>query len=107
MAGLIIALLALLIPRERPTTAMRSACLTRGIARRPPPHLVDPPTDSAGTQLTVSSPKKALAGVLLKPSSATELEQAGVVTLDGDAGALSALAAVLDDFDPSFPIVTP
>ncbi len=106
MAGLIIALLALLIPRERPTTAMRSACLTRGIARRPP-HLVDPPTDSAGTQLTVSSPKKALAGVLLKPSSATELEQAGVVTLDGDAGALSALAAVLDDFDPSFPIVTP
>ncbi|MDF3310547.1 alkyl sulfatase dimerization domain-containing protein [Rhodococcus sp. T2V] len=62
---------------------------------------------SPDTQLTVSGPKKALVAVLLTPASATELEQAGMVTLDGDAGALSAVAAVLDDFDPSFPIVTP
>ena len=62
---------------------------------------------SSAAQLTVSGPKAALAGVLLQPAAAAKLADAGKVVLDGDASQLDALAALLDDFDPSFPIVTP
>lgn len=62
---------------------------------------------SPDAQLTVSGPKESLVGVLLKPAAAARLVEAGVVALDGDATALSGLAAVLDDFDPSFNMVTP
>lgn len=55
----------------------------------------------------MSGPKESLVGVLLKPAAAARLVEAGVVALDGDATALSGLAAVLDDFDPSFNMVTP
>ncbi|NUS93522.1 MAG: MBL fold metallo-hydrolase [Nocardia sp.] len=59
------------------------------------------------SRLTVSGPKKALTGVLLKPAGAGDLAAAGAIRLDGDSGALTDLAAILDDFDPAFPIVTP
>ena len=62
---------------------------------------------SSDTQLTVTGPKAALAGVLLQPADADRLAQAGKVELDGDAGVLKTYAALLDDFDPNFPIVTP
>ncbi len=62
---------------------------------------------SPDTRLTVTGPKAALAGVLLQPAGAARLAQAGKVELDGDAGVLDAYAALLDDFDPNFPIVTP
>ena len=62
---------------------------------------------SPDTQLTVSGPKPALVGVLLKPAAAGALAPAGKITLDGDETALDVLAGVLDDFDPNFNIVTP
>lgn len=62
---------------------------------------------SPDAQLTVAGPKQALVGVLLKPAASTQLVKAGVITLDGDETALSELSAILDDFDPSFAIVTP
>ena len=61
----------------------------------------------AETQLTVSGPKAALVGVVLKPAAADQLVQAGHITLDGDRAALAAFAEVLDEFDPNFNIVTP
>ena len=62
---------------------------------------------SPETQLTVSGPKAALVGVVLKPTAAGQLADAGHITLDGDRGALDAFAAVMDEFDPNFNIVTP
>jgi alkyl sulfatase BDS1-like metallo-beta-lactamase superfamily hydrolase len=62
---------------------------------------------SPDTQLTVSGPKAALVGVVLNPSAGSQLAQAGKVTLDGDESVLTTLAGVMDEFDPSFPIVTP
>ncbi len=62
---------------------------------------------SSDTQLTVSGPKAALVGVVLKPAAAGQLAQAGHIALDGDSGALDAFAGVLDEFDPNFNIVTP
>ena len=59
------------------------------------------------TQLTVSGPKAALVGAILKPAAAQQLGQAGKIKLDGDESALETFAGVLDDFDPSFNIVTP
>lgn len=59
------------------------------------------------TALTVSGPKAALAGVLLKPAAADALADSGAITLDGDRSALSTYATVVDEFDPNFPIVTP
>jgi alkyl sulfatase BDS1-like metallo-beta-lactamase superfamily hydrolase len=58
------------------------------------------------TQLTVTGPKAALVGVLLKPA-ADRLVEGGAVQLEGDESVLQAFAGVLDDFDPNFPIVTP
>ena len=62
---------------------------------------------SPDTQLTVSGPKAALVGVVLKPAAAQQLAEAGQIHLDGDASALRDLAAVMDEFDPNFNIVTP
>ncbi|MGW5317408.1 alkyl/aryl-sulfatase [Nocardia thailandica] len=58
-------------------------------------------------QLTVTGPKPALIGVLLRPSGAEDLVASGAVTTEGDRSALARLAALLDTFDPAFPIVTP
>ncbi|GII98848.1 hypothetical protein Slu03_12260 [Sediminihabitans luteus] len=52
-------------------------------------------------------PKALAAAVVLQPAAATRLATAGKVTLDGDTSVLDAYAAVLDEFDPNFPIVTP
>ncbi|MET9677576.1 alkyl sulfatase dimerization domain-containing protein [Streptomyces sp. NPDC006482] len=62
---------------------------------------------SPETQLTVSGPKAALVGTLLKPANAPELVAAGRITLDGDETALQTLSGLLDEFDPNFDIVTP
>ncbi|MFC1417766.1 alkyl sulfatase dimerization domain-containing protein [Streptacidiphilus cavernicola] len=62
---------------------------------------------SPDTRLTVSGPKAALSGVLLRPDSADQLVQRGAVALTGDASALTDFAALLDSFDPNFPLVTP
>lgn len=62
---------------------------------------------SPDARLTVTGPKAALVGVLLKPASAQELARAGKVSLEGDAAELERLAGLLDDFDPDFPVVTP
>ncbi|MEU9205054.1 alkyl sulfatase dimerization domain-containing protein [Streptomyces sp. NPDC048332] len=59
------------------------------------------------TALTVTGPKAALVGALLKPAAAPDLAQGGKITLDGDATALRTLAGLLDEFDPDFPVVTP
>ncbi|WP_328387985.1 alkyl/aryl-sulfatase [Nocardia sp. NBC_00416] len=58
-------------------------------------------------RLTVSGPKKALTAVLLKPGTAEKLAAGGAVELDGDSAVLAELDALLDEFDPAFPIVTP
>ncbi len=65
------------------------------------------PGASPDTQLTVSGPKAALAGVVLQPAAAAELAQAGKIQLDGDQAALAALAGLLDEFDLDFNIITP
>jgi alkyl sulfatase BDS1-like metallo-beta-lactamase superfamily hydrolase len=57
--------------------------------------------------LTVSGPKVALAGALLQPRAAKKLADKGAIRLEGDPNALDELAALLDEFDPAFPIVTP
>ena len=63
---------------------------------------------SPDAQLTVSGPKAALVGVVLKPAAAEQLAEAGQIQLDGDAiGAAGPSPAVMDDFDPNFNIVTP
>ncbi|MFE5795475.1 alkyl sulfatase C-terminal domain-containing protein [Streptomyces sp. NPDC056503] len=62
---------------------------------------------SPETRLTVSGPKPALVGALLKPASAPDLVEAGKITLDGDETVLRTLAGPLDEFDPNFGIVTP
>jgi alkyl sulfatase BDS1-like metallo-beta-lactamase superfamily hydrolase len=63
---------------------------------------------SAGdASLTISGPKAALVGVILQPATAEKLVDAGHLTLDGDATALTTLAGVMDEFDLDFPIVTP
>ena len=59
------------------------------------------------TQLTVSGPKTALVGAVLKPATAHKLAEAGHIQLDGDTAALDELAAVMDEFNPNFNIVTP
>ncbi|WP_051153423.1 alkyl sulfatase C-terminal domain-containing protein [Nocardia niigatensis] len=58
-------------------------------------------------RLKVSGPTAALVGVLLNPASAGKLAGSGAVMLDGDVTALGELAALQDDFEPTFPIVTP
>ncbi|MGV9840160.1 alkyl sulfatase C-terminal domain-containing protein [Nocardia niigatensis] len=62
---------------------------------------------ATGVRLKVSGPTAALVGVLLNPASAGKLAGSGAVMLDGDVTALGELAALQDDFEPTFPIVTP
>jgi alkyl sulfatase BDS1-like metallo-beta-lactamase superfamily hydrolase len=62
---------------------------------------------SPDTQLTVSGPKAALVGVILKPAAAEQLAAAGKLTLDGDASVLTTLGEVMDEFGPNFNVVTP
>jgi alkyl sulfatase BDS1-like metallo-beta-lactamase superfamily hydrolase len=62
---------------------------------------------SGGPDTKSSGPKAALAAVLLTPNLTPQLADAGTVTLDADAQNLQTLAALLDDFDPNFAIVTP
>lgn len=61
----------------------------------------------AGSLLTVSGPKAALTGVLLKPATAGQLAEAGKIKLAGDESLLTAFAELLDRFEPNFNIVTP
>jgi len=56
---------------------------------------------------TVSGPKAAVVEAVLQPAAAAKLAAAGKITIEGDAAALDAYAALLDDFDADFPIVTP
>ncbi|CAM3548681.1 alkyl/aryl-sulfatase [Stackebrandtia soli] len=58
-------------------------------------------------RLTVGGRKAAVTEFLLNPSAVGGLVDAGKLRLDGDRGALDELAALLDTFDPNFPIVTP
>lgn len=62
---------------------------------------------ATGPALTVRAPKALAAAVLLNPASAPALAHEGRITLDGDPGVLTTYAALLDQFDPDFPIVTP
>jgi len=62
---------------------------------------------AADAQLTVSGPKQALVAAMLQPAAASQLVTSGTLTLDGDAGVLSAYAALLDEVDMNLPIVTP
>ncbi|MGW0937683.1 alkyl/aryl-sulfatase [Streptomyces sp. NPDC002666] len=59
------------------------------------------------TRLTVTGPKAALVGTLLKPAAAPDLAKGGKIALAGDETALQTLAGLLDTFDPNFPIITP
>jgi hypothetical protein len=62
-------------------------------------------TDDA--QVTVTGPKAAIVGAVLQPATVPELVEAGMLELGGDETVLEAYAAVLDEFDKSFPIGTP
>jgi alkyl sulfatase BDS1-like metallo-beta-lactamase superfamily hydrolase len=62
---------------------------------------------SPDAQVTLTGPKVALVGILLAPTSASQLIEAGTVTLGGDASTLRDFGDVLDQFDPNFNIVTP
>ncbi|NKY34187.1 MBL fold metallo-hydrolase [Nocardia speluncae] len=62
---------------------------------------------SSTPRLTITGAKPAITSVLLKPSTVEQLSAAGTLQVDGDRAALTELDAVLDDFDPAFPIVTP
>ncbi|MGC5165996.1 alkyl/aryl-sulfatase [Luteimicrobium sp. DT211] len=57
--------------------------------------------------VTVAGPKGAVVGAVLQPAAAEKLAAAGRLTVDGDASVLAAYGALLDEFDPNFPIVTP
>jgi alkyl sulfatase BDS1-like metallo-beta-lactamase superfamily hydrolase len=57
--------------------------------------------------LTISGPKAALVAVILQPATGARLAAAGQVNLNGDADVLNTVAAVMDDFELDFPIVTP
>jgi alkyl sulfatase BDS1-like metallo-beta-lactamase superfamily hydrolase len=58
-------------------------------------------------RLTLAGPKPAITAVLLKPAAAEQLSSAETIHVDGDRAALKELGAILDDFEPAFPIVTP
>jgi alkyl sulfatase BDS1-like metallo-beta-lactamase superfamily hydrolase len=62
---------------------------------------------STDARVTVSGPKAALVGIVLKPATGQHLADHGDIRLDGDASVLAELAAVMDEFDPNFNIVTP
>ena len=60
---------------------------------------------SADAQATVSGPKGALVAAVLQPAAVSRLVDAGKVTLNGDAGAFDAYAAVLDEIIRAKPSV--
>ncbi|MEU6846205.1 alkyl sulfatase dimerization domain-containing protein [Streptomyces sp. NPDC046716] len=65
------------------------------------------PGHADGAHLTLTGAKPALAGTLLKPAQAAHAVEAGQVRAEGDIGVLAQLAAVTDEFDPHFNMVTP
>ncbi|MGA6209112.1 alkyl sulfatase C-terminal domain-containing protein [Nocardia testacea] len=89
------------------TTRQRAAATVHPFRANPAPPRTARPCEPDGRRLSVAGPKRALTGVLPKPAAAGALAESGTVRLDGDRVALTELAALLDEFDPSFPIVTP
>ncbi|WP_200947523.1 alkyl/aryl-sulfatase [Microbacterium sp. Root166] len=65
------------------------------------------PGASTDAQATVSGPKAAIVGLLLKPAAAQSLISKGAVSVSGDEATIAAYAGVVDEFDPNFAIVTP
>ena len=57
--------------------------------------------------LTLSGPKGALVAAILEPRKAGALLDAGHMTAEGDRSVLDAYAALIDEFDRDFPMVTP
>jgi alkyl sulfatase BDS1-like metallo-beta-lactamase superfamily hydrolase len=62
---------------------------------------------SRGGSQTLSSPKSALASLLLQPATAAQLAEAKQVTLTGDESVLATYGTLIDTFDTDFPIVSP
>jgi alkyl sulfatase BDS1-like metallo-beta-lactamase superfamily hydrolase len=62
---------------------------------------------SPKTRLTVRGAKAAVVAAVLQPGAVADAVGGGVLELDGDETALDDYAALLDTFDPSFPIGTP
>ncbi|MCX5388811.1 alkyl/aryl-sulfatase [Streptomyces sp. NBC_00094] len=65
------------------------------------------PGHAGDAQLTVRGSKAALAGLLLAPGRAAEVVKEHGLTTEGDMAALTALGAVVETFDPHFPLATP
>ncbi len=65
------------------------------------------PSHTATAGLAVSGGKAAIAMFLLAPTVAKGWIEAGTLTADGDLAVVDRYAAVLDEFDPGFNIVTP
>jgi alkyl sulfatase BDS1-like metallo-beta-lactamase superfamily hydrolase len=65
------------------------------------------PAHADGVHLTVSGPKAAITGMLLRPTAVSQLLGSGALQADGDTSALDAYASVMEDFDPAFNLVTP
>lgn len=65
------------------------------------------PVHAAGAGMSVTGDKAAIATLLLAPTAATKLIEAGTLVADGDLGILTSLAAIMDRFDPGFNLVTP
>lgn len=65
------------------------------------------PGASSEPQATITGPKAALVGLLVQPKAAQALVDKGALQVAGDSSAIAAYAAVVDDFDPDFAIVTP
>ncbi|ASR35915.1 hypothetical protein BAY61_13885 [Prauserella marina] len=57
--------------------------------------------------LTVRAAKVLAAAILLTPAAAKGLLAEGKIAVSGDPSVLDDYAAVLDEFDPDFPVVTP
>src|SRR5689334_2732523 len=62
---------------------------------------------SSAAQLTISGPKAELVTTLLQPGTAEELAKEERITLTGDPTALTELAGLLDQFAPTFEVITP
>lgn len=58
-------------------------------------------------QLSVAAPKPAIIGFLLQPSKASALITSGAVKTEGDVSVMASLASVMEEFDPTFNLVTP
>jgi alkyl sulfatase BDS1-like metallo-beta-lactamase superfamily hydrolase len=65
------------------------------------------PGASPDTLLTVSGAKANLISIILKPATAPQAADAGRIQLAGDASTMQDYAAVMDEFDLNFNIVTP